>query len=71
MITIDQLEVGSKVCYVPAHGKSENGIVKEIPQHTTEAVRVVYHCNGEWSNYQNYTSALTSLRDLEIGWRDE
>ena len=63
------LKVGDKVCYVPGHGNPENGIIKEIPEHTDTAVRVVYHCNGEWHDYQDYTAAMTNLRDLEIGWR--
>lgn len=63
------LKVGDKVCYVPGHGNPENGLIKEIPEHTSDAVRVVYNCNGEWHNYKEYTSALTNLRDLEIGWR--
>lgn len=66
------LKVGDKVHYQPLHygiGKWENGIVKEIPEHTTEAVRVVYNCNDDWDNYQNYTSALTDLRNLNSGWK--
>ena len=66
---INELKVGDSVCYVPAHGEPENGVVKEISEHTKLAVRVVYHCNGEWHRYQEYTAALTNLRDLEIGWR--
>lgn len=49
--------------------KWENGIVKEVPEHSTDSVRVVYNCNGDWKNYENYTSALTNVRDLFIGWR--
>ena len=26
--------------------------------------------HGERHKYQEYTSALTNLRDLEMGWRD-
>ena len=26
-------------------------------------------CAGDWENYTNYTSALTNLRDLKLGWR--
>lgn len=66
------LKVGSKVRYRPEHfefGKFENGIVKEIPTHTDDAVRVVFNCDDDWDNYQNYTSALTNLRDLWHGWR--
>ena len=63
------LKVGDKVCYVPAHGNPENGLIKEIPEHTNDAVGVVYNCNGEWHNYKDYTAAMTNLIDLEIGWR--
>lgn len=48
----------------------KNGIIKEIPNHTDDAVRVVYHCNNDWNDYKNYTSALTNLRDLKLGWRE-
>jgi len=72
--TIDQakLKIGGKVSYQPSHYRSdewENGMIKEIPDHTTESVRVVYHCAGDWKNYKDYTSALTNLRDLKIGWQ--
>lgn len=72
MITQDQLSVGTKVHYQPAHygeDRWENGIVKEIPEHTDSSVRVVYNCNNDWDNYQNYTSAMTDLRDLKLGWK--
>lgn len=49
--------------------KWENGIVKEVPDWSTEQVRVVYNCAGDWKNYENYTSVLTNIRDLFIGWR--
>lgn len=66
------LRVGDKVRYQPDHypeERWENGIVKEVPDHTDTAVRVVYNCGGDWENYANYTSALTDLRDLRIGWK--
>jgi len=67
------LKVGDKVCYQPAHlkakGEYENGRVKEIPDHTFDYVRVVYNCNGDWNNFHNYTSALTDLTDLDMGWQ--
>ena len=47
----------------------ENGIVKEIPEHTDSAVRVVYNRGADWDNFKNYTSALTDLSDLIIGWK--
>ena len=75
MIDQAQLKVGDKVCYQPDYmarrGEYENGMVKEIPDHTTEAVRVVYNCCGDWDNYQNYTSALTNLAMLSLGWKHD
>ena len=75
MIDIAKVKVGDKVHYQPLHyltaepEKWENGIVKEIPEHTTVYARVVYNCAGDWENYQNYTSALTSADDLYLGWK--
>lgn len=73
-VDIALLKVGDKVYYQPDHykkiGKWENGLVKEIPEHTDESVRVVYNCSGDWDNFKNYTGALTNLRDLKLGWRD-
>jgi hypothetical protein len=73
MIDISKLSVGEKVCYQPVHyrkrGEFENGMIKEIPTHTNEAVRVVYNCAGDWKNFKNYTSALTNLEDLTLGWK--
>jgi hypothetical protein len=67
---IDGLKVGSKVYYQSPHSnKWENGIVKEIPDNTNLAVRVVYNCGGDWDNYKDYTSALTDLRNLKPGWK--
>lgn len=66
-------EAGNKVHYVATHLKYdkigrwnvENGIVKRV---TDAGVFVVYHCAGEWSNYENYTAALTDPKDLRHGW---
>jgi uncharacterized membrane protein len=73
MINTAVIKVGDKVHYQPAHMKEQdeytNGIVKEVPEHTTTAVRVVYDCAGDWENYQNYTSALTDADDLYLGWK--
>ena len=69
-----KLKIGDKVFYQPSHYKEddwENGIIKEIPEHTFEFVRVVYNCAGDWKHYQDYTSALTSLDDLTLGWKHD
>lgn len=63
---------GTKVHYQPSHypeNKWENGIVKEVPTHTKNSLRVVYNCNGEWDRYEEFTSALTNLRDLHLNWK--
>lgn len=72
MINIATLKIGDKVHYQPSHygpDKWENGMIKEIPDHTNTSVRVVYNCAGDWDNFKNYTSAMTSLKDLELGWK--
>lgn len=73
MVDTSKLKVGDKVHYRPAHyieeDKWENGLVKEIPKHTTVAVKVVYNCNGEWNKFMDYTSALTNNSDLFLGWK--
>ena len=74
-----------KVYYQPEHYKNilvldntteetvtekwENGLVKEIPDWSTDSVRVVYNCCGDWNNYKDYTSALTNISDLYLGWK--
>lgn len=79
MLNIADLKVGDKIHYQPEHYDSdrfENGIVKEIPDFATDSahtyynsVRVVYNCAGDWKNYSDYTSTLTNLRDLKLGWK--
>lgn len=74
MIDITKLSVGDKVYYQPDHYKRdewENGIIKEIREGKTDGVWVVYNCAGNWGRYRDYTSALTNLRDLKLGWDDK
>lgn len=71
-IDISKVKIGERVCYQPEHyerDRWENGLVKEIPTHTLESIRVVYNCAGNWKDFKNYTSALTNLRDLTLGWK--
>ena len=74
MIDISKIRVGDKVCYQPDHykidNKYENGIVKEVPDWSIDSIRVVYNCGGDWKNYKDYTSALTNVRDLSLGWQN-
>ena len=85
MVDIAKLKVGDKVYYQPEHYKNilvldntteetvtekwENGLVKEIPDWSTDSIRVVYNCCGDWNNYKDYTSALTNVNDLYLGWK--
>lgn len=80
MIDISKLKIGDKVHYQPEHYTEtewENGMIKEIPDFATDktatigynSIRVVYNCAGNWENFKNYTSALTNLRDLKLGWK--
>jgi len=65
------MKVGDKVHYTPSYPDPviENGIIKSIPD--TEHCFVVYHCGGEWDNYQDYTAAITSNNALQEGWIGE
>ena len=71
MIDISKLNIGDKVCYQPPHYQNEfeNGMIKAIPYDAKESVRVVYNCGGNWKDFKNYTSALTNVRDLKLGWK--
>lgn len=67
-------KVGDKVRYQPPHFEDheyEFGVVKEVPVTPDDAVRVVYACNDDWDNYQNYTGCLTMIRYLIHGWEDK
>lgn len=63
-------EIGEKVHYIRDNctdsAEYENGMVKTIQSRTE--TRVVYNCGGEWGNFKDYTSALTSNRNLRKGW---
>lgn len=58
--------IGKKVTYYCEPYKKEHGIIKSTSNE--DYVFVVYNCNEEWDNYQNYTAAKTSIKDLKDGW---
>lgn len=60
----DEIRVGQKVTYDTPY-KKEKGIVKSLDE---EYAFVVYHCGGNWDDYENYTAARTNLKDLKKGW---
>ena len=59
---------GTKVTYQD-FGRKETGIVKSLHPMLRVAF-VVYKCNNDWKNYQNYTGCPTSFSDLVLGWVD-
>lgn len=63
------MQKGEKVSYVPYKGASpERGVVKSV--HDGWAF-VVYKCNEDWDNYENYTGIRTPLDKLIIGWLED
>ncbi len=66
----NEIQIGSTVFYTSPHNSKENGIVKALNESKTGAW-VVYHCNNDWSNYQNYTGQHTNIADLTIGWHNQ
>jgi len=65
------MNIGDKVHYIPFEGcdenQMENGLVKRLTSDGQGAF-VVYNCNGEWDNIDNYTAANTNFKDLKLGW---
>lgn len=59
------MKVGDRVTYQDV-GKTEHGIVKSLSD--AEHVFVVYHCDGNWDRYFDYTAARTKISDLVLGW---
>ena len=58
--------IGDLVTYCPLHGPWENGIVKS--NRNDSVVAVVYRCDGNWEQYDNYTGEWTYIKDLRKGW---
>jgi hypothetical protein len=70
-IEIDKIKVGDRVYYQSKHKSSvDKGIVKSIAD-SKEAVFVVYACNQDWDNYQDYTGVRTRIEDLFYGWNPQ
>jgi hypothetical protein len=64
------MKAGDKVHYTAPHGKKENGIIKSINE-SGDGAFVVYNCNEDWDNYENYTGAHTRLSTLTEGWIEQ
>jgi hypothetical protein len=57
-----QFNVGDFVYYVEPF-KTEYGRIKSLCD-DPNFVFVVYNCNEDWDNYQNYTGARTNIKSL-------
>lgn len=57
--------IGDKVTYYNGF-KKESGIVKSIPDENH--CFVVYHWDGDSSDYGDYTAEKTRNKDLKKGW---
>jgi hypothetical protein len=62
-------KAGDKVYYTTTGSQWEtyNGIIKSISARRNLAY-VVYKCNNDWDNYQNYTAEATNMDKLKRGW---
>lgn len=66
MIVLNQLtdkDVGREVSYTNGAGDTESGRIKRW---NNKWIFVVYNCDENWSNYQDYTAAATSPEDLNF-----
>lgn len=70
-----KLKPGDKVSYIPCEdcvpSQYEKGVVKIPCKRGENQIRVVYHCNNEWAAYEEYTSQLTPISRIKIGWPNE
>ena len=44
----------------------QNGMVKSISD--DEHLFIVFNCNGEWNNIQNYTAQRTNIKQIGKDW---
>jgi len=61
------MKKGDKVTYIGENKRI--GIIKSMK--TDTRVYVVYSCNHNWDNYENYTGELTDVDDLQEGWIED
>lgn len=64
-ITERKLTAGEKVTYAPEFGKWQNGMVKSV---RGDIAFVVFQCNNEWGDFEQYTGQSTKISDLKLGW---
>lgn len=66
------LTEGSKVTYIQKTIEgfivNQHGIIKSFPESHPSDAFVVFHCAGEWDNYQNYTAQKVPIKRLKPNW---
>ena len=55
--------LGKFVFYQPPVGHRQLGRIKSF---NDKYIFVVYHCDGNWENYTDYTAAATNPEDLQL-----
>jgi len=66
MININKLtdeDVGRKVIYTDGVKSEQYGCIKSW---NYKWIFIVYNCNDDWDNYQDYTGAATNPSDLRF-----
>ena len=74
-VDINVLKAGDKVYYQPPYylenSKWSNGVVKRTVIDNPGLIWVVFHCDGQWENFMDYTGQLTPIEHLYLGWKDD
>lgn len=60
---LEDEDIGKFVFYILFDGTLQPGKIKGY-NNDLKIAWVVYHCNNEWHDYQNYTGASTNYSDL-------
>ena len=63
MIIVSESDIGKWVIYTNGVGEEQRGRIKSF---NDLYVFVVYNCDNDWRNYQNYTAAATRRIDLRF-----
>ena len=71
----ETFKIGDKVHYT-ANEVHYNGIIKYSPapdsftKEDTSICHIVFNCDGNWDDYQNYTGVITNIKDLKPDWKN-
>lgn len=66
MLQKNEISVGQWVEYTDGVGEKRIGRIKWWNVKCTSWVFVVYHCDNNWEDFENYTAAMTNRDDLTI-----